>query len=152
MTKCLQELFIESRGESVQVGQQYVVQRDLIPVKYGNVTVRFLGQPEGIHGVVFKSIKGGVTLSDGSVVRTVHIWDETELPREVTHHVECPDGKLSVWNIYRTKHRTGEITEDYFTGNAGMVVICKAPKVRRYNCSAGPGPFDPEQFLFEIRW
>lgn len=150
--KSFQQMFVETRGGPVQVGQQQVVQRDRIPIESGKVTVRFLGQPAVNNGVILKSHSGGITLSDGSVARSVIVWDDPRLPRSVTHHVECRDGKLSIWNVYRTRHPTGEVTEDYFTGNAGMIVACSGTRSRRYNCSSGPGPFDPQQFTFELHW
>lgn len=152
MAETLQEKFIESKGQPVLVGQQQVIQMDLIPIRSGNITVRFLSEPIGIYGVVLKSYKGSITLSDGSKVPSVFVWNELGLDREVRHPVECPDGELGIWNIYRTTHPTGETTEDYFTGNAGMIVNRAEDKVRHYLCSAGPGPFDPEQFQFEVCW
>ena len=152
MTKSLQQMFIESNGCPVMVGQYRVMQGDRIPLESADVTIRFLGQPTGIHGVILKSAKGGISLSDGRVVKSLCVWDDPDLPREATHHVECPDGDLRVWNVYRIAHPTGEVTEDSWTGNAGMVLVCEDARLRRYKCSAGPGPFDPDQFEFEICW
>ena len=152
MTKSLQQMFIESNGCPVMVGQCRVMQMDRIPIGSADVTIRFLGQPTGIHGVILKSAKGGISLSDGRAVKSLCVWDDPDLPREVTHHVECPDGELRVWNVYRIAHPTGEVTEDSWTGNAGMVLVCEDARLRRYKCSAGPGPFDPDQFNFEICW
>lgn len=152
MTKSLQQMFIESGGHPVMVGQHRVMQMDRVPVESGDVTIRFHGRPMGIHGVILKSAKGGISLSDGRSVKSVCVWDDPSLPREVMHHVECPDAELRVWNVYRITHTTGVVTEDYWTNNAGMVLVCEDTGRRRYKCSAGPGPFDPDQFEFEICW
>lgn len=99
MAETLQEKFIESKGQPVLVGDRQVIQMDLIPIRSGQVTVRFLSEPIGIHGVVLKSYEGSVTLSNGSNVPSVFLWNEPGLDREVTHtcgmsrwrarHLEC---------------------------------------------------------------
>jgi hypothetical protein len=58
---------------------------------------------------------------------------------------------LQIFNRYRIHHRSGLVTEDYFTGNAGMVVRAISSAKRRCECSTGPGPFSKD-FVFEIEW
>lgn len=146
----LQEQFIRERGSAITVDHYTVVQMDRLPVHEARVTIKFL-QGDGGQGVALKSAKGSITLSDGHSASLVHIWNEPNLPSEVTHFVRCPDGELRIWNIYRVKHPTGEVTEDAWTGNAGMIVEHVAERKRHYRCSSGPGHFDPN-FEFEIEW
>lgn len=64
---------------------------------------------------------------------------------------ECQTGRLKVWNIYRVGHPSG-VTEDQWTGNAGMVLAAETPESRRYRCSDGVGAFDLSDFEFEVQW
>lgn len=148
----LQELFIESKGAPVVLGDCSVIQMDRIPIKSGIVSVEFQGEPVGRYGVALKSAKGGIVLSDGRTAPLVHVWDEPDRPRKALHRIDCPDGELRVWNVYRTKHHNGEVTEDAWTGNAGMVVDYQGPNIRSYRCSSGLGAFNPDEFAFLLRW
>ncbi|HXK59524.1 MAG TPA: hypothetical protein PLP42_06460 [Acidobacteriota bacterium] len=148
----LQELFLRSGGKSVRVGDHQVIQMDRIPIRAGRVVIQFLDPPTGVHGVAIKAKGGGIELSDGRWVELVHLWDEPGFPRRIEHNVDCPEGWLRLWNIYRTKHKTGEVTEDAWTGNAGMIVDYADAGVRRYRCSAGPDEFNPDNFKFGVSW
>jgi len=96
----LQQMFVDSHGDPIKVGENQVVQMDIIPICIGNVAIQFQGDCDGRFGVVFKSPQGTIKLSDGRCVNTVKTWDYPELPRTMQYHVECPDKGLRVWNIY----------------------------------------------------
>lgn len=148
----LQELFVRSRGRPVVLDGVKVFQMARIPIAYGNARVlfRFLGEPTGRHGLIVKANKGFVRLPNGKQVGVLKIWDEPGLPREVVYEVECPDRELRVWNAYRIVHNNGEVTEDYWTGNAGMVKDHDDGQCYRFRCSSGAGSFDPTEFVVEV--
>jgi hypothetical protein len=150
--KSLQERFAETRGSPIIVDDLEVIQMDRIPVTECFVTIEMLGDQTGRFGVALKSRMGGIELSDGRLVKLLYTWNEPRLPSKVAHRVECPDGELRVWNIYRVNHSTGHVSEDAWTGNAGMIVEQITDNKRLYHCSSGPGSFDPEEFKFELSW
>ena len=151
VNESLQYAFIHSKGAPVKVGEALVIQCDSIAIRAGIVTVRLFGVANGTQGACLKTDKGHIELSDGSKTRKVNIWHEPSLPSLVQHKVECRTGKLKLWNIYRVHHPT-TVTEDQWTGNAGMVLISQTAESRKYKCSDGVGPFDPSDFEFEVQW
>lgn len=149
----LQAEFAKSRGRPVQVGGYSVVQMDRIPITRGTVTVTFeQGNADLVCGVALKSAKGSILLPNGERVPLLHIWDEPGVSRTAPYEVDCKDGELRVWNIYRVQHASGLVTEDSWTGNAGMVVEHTGENRRRYRCSCGSGDFDPENQRVSIEW
>ena len=152
MNSTLQDLFIQSQGKPVSVGDRVVTQLCRIPVRRGVVEFRFISPPDSDQGLCVKAKGGAIVLSDGTSTETLHIWHEPGLPETVVHRVACPYGELLVWNIYRVHHTTGEITEDYWTGNAGMVALHEGSGHRRYACSDWRTPFDPSVLIFQVDW
>lgn len=146
----LMEEFLRNLGAPVKIGSREVVQMDRIPIHNGIITVRFRCAAAD-NGVALKAASGKIFLSDGRHVPLLHIWNELHLPLNVTHVVSCPNKELRIWNIYRSKHPDGSVTEDAWTGNAGMIVEMINSAHRRYRCSNGTGAFDPS-FEFEIKW
>jgi hypothetical protein len=153
MTHTLQELFIRSKGQPLTVGNSIVSQLCEIPLRRGVVRFQFISPPDSNQGVCAKAKGGEIVLSDGSSTEVLYIWHEPGLPNTVSHRVWCPAGQLLVWNIYRVHHhRTGEVTEDYWTGNAGMVLAEDRPGHRRYCCSDWRTPFVPNALVFDVDW
>jgi hypothetical protein len=148
----LQELFIQSRGNAIKINDQTIIQADRIPISRGTIQVKLLTPPDASQGVCLNAKGGCIELSDGSFVQRLHIWHEPGLPHHVNHHVDCPTNELLVWNIYRTKHRTGEITVDCWTGDAGMIAEQQSPTHRLYSCSDWRPPFNPSALKFEVEW
>ena len=134
--KTLQEKFVETRGEPLHVDGVEVVQMDRIAVRRGMVSVCANSACAG-QGIALKAPSGAIRLSDGQEVPLLHIWFDPGLPLTVIHEVDCPDGELRVWNIYRTVHPNGAVTEDRWTGNAGMARVDAQPRRRRYRCFPG---------------
>jgi hypothetical protein len=134
--KTLQEQFVETRGAPLHVDGVEVVQMDRIAVRHGTVSVRANSACAG-QGIALKAPSGAITLSDGQTVPLLHIWFDPGLPLTVTHEVDCHDGELRVWNIFRTVHPNGAVTEDKWTGNAGMAIVYAQPRRRHYRCSPG---------------
>ncbi len=149
----LQTDFLQTNGGPVMREGDSVVQMDRIPISTGLVRIAFQrGNAEQTCGLALESAKGAIYLSGGERVTLLHIWDEQELPRTVAYRVDCPDGELRVWNIYRTEHASGLVTEDAWTGNAGMIVTQVGKRRRQYRCSCGPGDFDPSNQHVNIDW
>jgi len=109
-------------------------------------------QPGGNAAVIAIEKPGSISLSNGTPATAIAIWDEPYLPTAVVHRIESAGRMLQVYNKYRTRHGPDFITEDSFTGNAGMIVTQTSPSRRRYECSNGPGPFSPDDLIFELSW
>jgi hypothetical protein len=151
----LQERFLRSKGQPQRVGNDHVVQVDRIDLPdTAIVTLKFMGDAPFADNaaVIAISAPGKIFLPDGATANSLQIWDEASLPRMVAYKVETARQCLRVYNKYRTHHGSGLVTEDKFTGNAGMVVTQTAQNSRRYECSNGPGPFSKADLVFEIGW
>jgi hypothetical protein len=152
MGESLQYAFVESRGKPVRVGKQIVTQADRVPIKKGRVRLVFLSAKGQEQGVYLKAKDGWVEMSDGGRTETLVVWKHPPLPDVVEHNVYCPSEGLTVWNAYRVVHPDGTVTEDMWTGNAGMVILEDAPQSRVYGCSTGEGDFDATQLVFRLEW
>jgi hypothetical protein len=142
--KTLQEQFVETRGQPLHLDGVEVVQMDRIAVRHGVVSVSTNSACAG-QGIALKAPSGAIRLSDGQAVPLLHIWFDPGLPLAVAHEVDCREGELRVWNIFRTVHPNGAITEDKWTGNAGMAIVDAQPRRRRYRCSPGTAEsFNPQ--------
>ena len=148
----LQELFIESRGASVDLDGHNVCQAFRIRMNRGIVRLVFLSPPDSDQGVRLKARGGAIGLSDGTLTPILDIWNMACFPQTVEHRVACPNHEIVLWNVYRVHHPHGEVTEDYWTGDAGMVVLNEGPMSRRFGCSDWRSPFDPSRMVFEIEW
>jgi hypothetical protein len=148
--RSLRQMFIDSKGRPLTIDGAQVVQMDRWPCIRGRITLT-ASEARPDEGVSLKVTKGAILLSDGPGVPHLHVWFEPGLPLTEKYFIECDDGELRVWNIYRTKHSSGVITEDAWTGNAGMIVTAAAPNKRLYRCSRNLGPFDPS-FEFSLEW
>ena len=152
MNQSFQELFLRSRGKPIVVNGREVCQMTRIPIRRGLVRIRFNSTPDGTQGICVRAKGGWVELSDGSRSERLMIWNEPGLPNSITHRVNCPEDELLIWNVYRVHHPTGEVTEDSWTGNAGMVLVYGSSGYRRFECSDWRNPFDPSVLTFEIEW
>jgi hypothetical protein len=126
----LQDAFVQSEGAPVELNGLSVVQADRISIRRGWVQIEFLSAPEVLdalscQGLGLEAKGGSIRLSDGTAVPLLHVWHKPDLPPRVLHWVDCPTNELLVWNIYQIRHYSGFITDDCFTGNAGMVVTQK---------------------------
>jgi hypothetical protein len=151
----LQELFLRNGGQPVLVRGRPVVQMDRVSLPdKAQVTVCFVGSRTFTDNAAVVAIRkpGTIFLSDGTAANAVMIWDETGLPRCASHTVDTRGNALEIYNKYRTRHSADFQTEDSFTGNAGMIVTELGPNMRRYECSNGPGPFSPNDLVFELTW
>lgn len=153
MGETLQSLFVKSNGKPIRIGDREVVQTCTIPISHGIVHIRLISPPNTDQGLCIDARTGGsIDLTNRSSTQRLHIWHEPGLHRSVTHRIDCPMNELLIWNIYRVHHPTGEMTEDYWTGNAGMVLLESSPNRRRYGCSDWRSPFDPSAIEFEVEW
>ena len=146
----LQDLFLRTRGDPLQIDGSVVVQMDRLQIRKARVTVSAARAFDG-QGIALKTPNGHIKLGDGREVPLLHIWFDKGLPLTASHDVDCK-GELRVWNIYRTGHPGGAVTEDAWTGNAGMIMTDESLSRRRYLCSAGTArTFDP-QLDVTIQW
>lgn len=148
--KTLQDLFIESKGDPISMDGETVSCIDRIKISSGTVVIKFLGVCDNKNGVALKTPDGKIWLSNGDCASLVHVWDTRGLPRCVSHRVNCSTGELRVWNVYKTTHKNGVVTEDSWTGNAGMIVKQINETTRLYRCSSLSKEFNPNEFCFEI--
>ncbi len=148
----LQTLFVKTKGAPVKIGNDLVVQMDIIPVRKAIVTVTFISEASEIPmGIALKSNKGEIYLSNKKKEKTVYIWNLPDLPKVINHEVTCPDGILKVWNIYQIT--VGEPTHaDFWTNNAGMIIEIINDKQRKYYCSDGIGAFNKQDLVFQLEW
>jgi hypothetical protein len=153
MAEALKDRFLKSKGSPIEIDGKKVVTLDRVKISRGHVVVTFTGTPGKIpNGIIIKSAKGHVLLSDKKKAKSVYIWDDIRLPRRVEHEVYCPNGELLIWNIYRVNPKDDITRADYWTNNAGMFVEQVAKTKRRYHCSDGIGDFDPTDLVFELEW
>ena len=105
------------------------------------------------RGIRLKAKGGWIERSDGRHAEVVDTWRVPGLPDEISYKVSCPRGSLMTWNIYRVRHYDGTITEDMWTGNAGLVLLSEQPHNRIYGCSPGGcGGFEPQDLVIELEW
>ncbi len=152
MKETLQDLFIKSQGQPIKVGDMVVVQLDQLPLHDGVVFITFLSPQNSNQGVCLKTNGGAIHLSDGSITEKLYIWNTPGLPRFVKHKISCAHREVLLWNIYRVIHPSGQVTEDQWTGNAGMVLVEESSHMRRFVCSDWKTPFDPSAIEFEVQW
>ena len=151
----LQERFLRSKGQPQNVRGDRVVQLDRVDLPdTAMITLKFMGDVPFVDNaaVIAISKPGKIFLSDGTTATALKIWDEAGLPRNVVYKIVTAGHQLQIYNKYRTHHKSGLITEDNFTGNAGMVVTEISPNTRRYECSKGPGPFSKSDLIFELSY
>lgn len=155
MIDTLQTLFLNGHGDPVEVEGRSVVQIDRLELAdRTEMEIVFVGgRPFRDNAAVIAIDRpGAILLSDGSPASAVAIWDEPGLPRKIIHRVESAGQPLQVYNKYRTRHGPDFVTEDSFTGNAGMIITELSPNRKRYECSNGPGRFSPGDLVFELNW
>lgn len=128
----LAEKFSQAKGKPVVLDGNVVVQMDIIPIKEGIVSVQFVTANRTDVGLALKAKGGSIKLSDGKKVKLIHIWCDPRLPSVAEHAVCCPAGELRLWNIDRTYHKSGLVTEDSWAGNAGMIVKQRSEYSREY--------------------
>jgi hypothetical protein len=151
----LQALFLETKGQPIFIGGNKIILMDRINIpSLALVKLRFLGDTIYRDNAAVIAVRNAdkILLSDNSAAKAVAVWDEPDLPREVSHIVESENRTLEVYNKYRIRHSEDFVTEDSFTGNAGMHVIEVTENRRRYECSNGPGPVSLEDLVFELWW
>lgn len=151
----LQDLFLKHRGEHIYIEGKQIIQLDRVKIpRLALIHLKFVGNKifDGNAAVIAVRKPDKIYLSDGSAAIAVAIWDELNLPREVCHTVESGRGCLEVYNKYYIRHSDGFVSEDSFTGNAGMHVTELDENVRRYECSNAVGPFSLDDLVFEVRW
>jgi hypothetical protein len=153
----LQAAFVRTKGLPIERDGCLIAQMDRISIpSHALVTIQFVGDQRFVDNAaaiaVDRNSGGWIALSDGTRVHAVATWDDDALARQLTHEVYAPEFELRVYNKYRIRHSSGLITEDSFTGNAGIVVSEKNSDSRLYECSNGSGGFDKRNLVFRVSW
>jgi hypothetical protein len=151
----VQDLFLTSQGKPVRIGGKKIILTDRVKIPARTkVSISFIGERIFRNNGAVIAIRhpGKIFMSDGSKAQAVVTWDEPNLPRKITYVVSSANQHLEVYNRYRIKHSDDFVTEDSFTGNAGMHVTQVSHSVRRYECSNGLVPFKLDDLIFELSW
>lgn len=154
-TPWLKDLFLASKGKPVYVDGTKFILLDRIEIPASVlVHVEFVGEKYFLNSAAVIAVRkpDKIYLSDGSTAIAVAIWDELDLPRQVVHRVVSERHCLEVYHKYRIFHSSDFVTEDSFTGNAGMHVVEMSENRRRYECSNGVGPISLDDLVFEVWW
>lgn len=151
----LQDRFVESKGSPLLIDGRKIIQMDEVRLPDRcDLTIRFVGERvfEGNAAVIAIDRPGKIFLPDGSFVNSLITWDDPGLPREMCYRISSAEKLLRVYNKYRVRHSADFVTEDNFTGNAGITIIDVGPGYKRYGCSNGPKSFSPDDLVFEVEW
>ncbi|BBI32302.1 hypothetical protein [Cohnella abietis] len=143
MSQTLSELFIEKKGESLDINGKKIVMSHRIEVSKEQVlTIEFMDSEatcrQGIELSVDKR-KGQVEIN-GELLTAPVLWGDTA-PKTVA--VKCfpkkATGQINIWNVW---YYTGQDRIDAWIGNAGMHVEQINDKTHILHCSNGIGDFD----------
>ncbi len=119
----------------------------------GLVRVEFLSSPrDDLQGVDIKAEGGQIQLRQGELIPVLRMWNDPRFGNAVEYPYNSKAGLLRVWNVYQRRWADGRITEEKWTGNAGMVVEeeCQGRKWL-FRCSDGPSvPPNFEQLIFRV--
>ena len=155
MNKSLQYLFIESKGRPLEIsGIGKIYQIDEIKVDFSKIKISFAeGNSTVTCGISLKLYNGYFNIGCNKKVSHLYIWDDKGLSKTITYDITSLSNLnaiLKVWNIYRIHHKSGLITEDQFTNNAGMLIESNSTNQKIYHCSDGIGKFDLENQVFKV--
>ena len=96
-------------------------------------------------------LDGWLRLEKGEEVSLLRTWNDPRYVPFVEYSFRSNDGRLWVWNVYKAKYPGGQVVEEKWTGNAGMLVEVISPTDRIYHCSHGMAhPPDFESLVFKI--
>jgi hypothetical protein len=151
LAQTLAELFIQKKGEPIEVNGKKIVMSHRIEVSKGQMLkIEFLNSEnkyrQGIEFSVDKR-KGQVEIN-GEVLTAPVLWVDTA-PKTVA--VKClpkkSSGQINIWNVW---NYTGEDRIDAWIGNAGMFVeeICENEIV--LHCSNGIGELNLNELIVKV--
>ncbi len=108
-----------------------------VPVlRAGRFRIAFLSEPRTPpQGVDVKAEGGRITMRNGEAYPVLRTWHD-RCEDVVEYPFESGSGLLKVWNVYSRTWRDGRVTEEKWTGNAGMRVDHEADGGWRFRCSA----------------
>lgn len=118
----------------------------------GRVRFQFVSQPRDcLQGVDLKPEGGAVQLVRGELIQTLRTWNDPRHEHIVEYPYTSEKRLLRVWNVYQRQWPDGRVTEEKWTGNAGMVVEDRGAAGWLFRCGDGPSdPPDFEQLVFRL--
>lgn len=150
MIKTLAELFIQNKGEPLNINGRKIVMSHQIDITQGQVlTIEFIKSAtkyrQGIEISVDKR-KGQVEINEEKYTAPV-LWVDTA-PNKV--EVKClpkkSNGQINIWNIWNYE---GDGV-DAWIGNAGMHVEQVNDRLCILHCSLGIGEFDLNDLIVKV--
>lgn len=106
--------------------------------KVGELSIEFLSEPrESAQGVDVKAEDGAITLPGGGV-QILRTWHDSCYVDAVKYPYRSEVGRLKIWNVYRRPWPNGQVTEEKWTGNSGLLVQQEADARWLFRCSDGP--------------
>ena len=103
------------------------------------------------QGVDMRAEDGAFTLAGGERVQVLRTWHDAKYEKTVQYPFATNVGSLKIWNVYHRAWPDGRVTEEKWTGNAGMTVEQLAESCWVFRCSSGPVPLpDFDQLVFRL--
>jgi hypothetical protein len=120
-------------------GQPVWTSYDLAVPKEGRFRLEFLSEPrKPSQGVDVKAEGGEIILAKGERVQTLRTWNDPRHEATVEYPYKSGMDTLKVWNVYERSWPDGRVTEERWTGNAGLIVEPEDEHRWLFRCSDGP--------------
>jgi len=119
--------------------------------RHGVVRCEFLSSNTKVEQGFDLSLDGWLRLKEGEEVSLLRTWNDPRYESLVEYPFQSNDGQLWVWNVYKMSYPSGQVVEEKWTENAGMLIDEISPTERIYHCSHGMAhPPDFESLVFKI--
>lgn len=143
---CLEELFLESKGQPVEYKGRTICLADRIPVnEKQRLFVHFESTNSTWRQGIHLSTNGEFALNGQVIKNAVVLWQDTA-PADVELTVTAKKHEVVVKNVWDT----GDGTMHSWHGGAAMIVDQSGP-ARQYQCNDGHCDEDFDDLIFSIR-
>lgn len=160
------ELFMESKGQSITYNGNILVGIDRFPVSNGDVLIAAIEQVNSNYRQGFVIDITGHCELDGEIFKQgkgvrMMFWQDT-MPKQINLKVFTKKDSVSIYNIWESTSsyllgtpENGTFENefkrvDYFIGNAAMIVD-KIENGRRYRCNDGERDADFNDIIFTVK-
>lgn len=99
------------------------------------VTLEFVSEPDIDQAADIKVEDGYLTLAGGEQLSLPRTWHDPDYEPTVQYWGHSRSGRILVYNVSRVA-RAGRVSEEKWTGNAGMLVEQAGPSGWLYRCSS----------------
>ena len=114
------------------------------------LTLEFLSEPNIDQAADIKVEDGYLTLAAGEHVSLLRTWHDPNYESKVQYTGHSRTGRILVYNVSRLA-RAGRMSEEKWTGNAGMLVEQTGPREWLYRCSSAvSSPPDFGDIVFRV--